>query len=152
MDTVMHYGEFAFSKNGLKTIEFLNGGFAMTGGQRNRWNLLLTHGDISAIRSLYQCTTGTTASPVTRPPSSNFASYRVTLTNDLLVAVEAFTVDSSGAERRIFSLNPGQIRTIQWTSRDIQCTLRGTGYERTFFISEGQFINQNTAMNISQII
>lgn len=51
IESVMHYGQYAFSKNGRTTIQALNPNDYYKMGQRS----YLSSGDVTRLRNLYQC-------------------------------------------------------------------------------------------------
>lgn len=66
--SIMHYGAYAFSINGLPTIETIPPGIPI--GQRNA----LSAGDVAAVKSIYPASgtggaTGSTTTPPTTPPA-----------------------------------------------------------------------------------
>ncbi len=155
MDSVMQYDEFSFTTNGQPTIEFLapNPNAVLTDRQRERFGLVMTSSDIAAVRQFYGCSAGTTPTPVAnRPRTSNFSDYSFTLTNNLAVSVNVFFVALSGRERLFFGIAPGRSQTQARTFRENRWVVRGTNFERTFFVGEGQFAGRVTNINLSALV
>lgn len=76
--SIMHYGAYAFSINGLPTIETIPAGIPI--GQRNA----LSAGDVAAVKSIYPATGtgGVTGSTTTPPPPPAVVSRTVTLNSN----------------------------------------------------------------------
>lgn len=148
IDSVMQYDEMAFSKNGQPTIVPKNGQAIITDGERERWDMVMTHSDISAVRSFYQCTTGVTPAPVVKPATSKLSSYSFSLTNDLASSVQVFWVNFDKKEQLFYTIRPGQQITQTGTHKDHEWVVRGNNYARRFFIGEEEFVGQRTVITL----
>jgi hypothetical protein len=154
MDSVMQYDEYSFSKNGKATMEILgkNPNAVLTDSQRERFGLLVSKSDITALRKFYQCPKGTTSNPnPKRPKTSNLPVYSFTLTNNLAVSVQVFYVHFS-EEILFYIIEPKQSITQSATYRENKWIVRGTDFEKTFFIGEGQFVKKDTNMKLSALV
>ena len=151
IDSVMQYDEMAFSKNGQPTIVPKNGQAIITDGERERWDMVMTHSDISAVRSFYQCTTGVTPAPVVKPATSKLSSYSFSLTNDLASSVQVFWVNFDKKEQLFYTIRPGQQITQTGTHKDHEWVVRGNNYARRFFIGEEEFVGQRTVITLSNL-
>ena len=142
----------AFSKNGQPTIVPKNGQAIVTYRERVRWDMVLTHSDIFAVRSFYQCTTGVTPAPVVKPARSKLSPdlYSFSLINDLASSVQVFLVWKKN-EQLFFNIRPGQQITQTRTHKDHEWVVRGNNYARRFFIGEEEFVGQRTVMNLSNL-
>jgi hypothetical protein len=99
-NSIMHYNEYAFSSNGLPTIETIPAGIPI--GQRSS----LSTGDIAAIKSLYPNTSiPTSASPVSVTVTSNPLGSTILIdgTSYVTPSTFAWTVGSTHMLRAIDS-------------------------------------------------
>jgi hypothetical protein len=169
----MQYGEFAFSKNNLPTIESKNKE-SLTNPYDKIGSAILTPSDISAIKKQYQCsgsvtvlstTTQTTptntvsinlfsttkVSVVTPSKNQVFSSYTFALINDVNIKVMVFWIDQQRQrEMPWFTLNPRTTQR-QMAFQGNMWRVSGPGYNRVFTIGFGKFSEQNTNINISAL-
>lgn len=146
LKSIMQYYEYSFSKNGKKTIVPLNGEHLVAVFDKTEAQIL-TQLDISAVKSLYQCSNS--GGGVTSPPS-DFKSYSFTLNNNLSVTVNLYWIDYSGNELSYGTLYPGQ-SLGQTTYKSHKWRVRGAGVSKTFTIGKGKFTAQSTYMFLSNL-
>ena len=138
----MQYGEYAFSKNGNKTIVSLDGR-TITGGE------ILTQSDVDGVTQQYKCSPVTL--PIYPPTPITYSQYSFTMTNDMTNTVKIYY--SNNAETLYYTLLPGRSYT-QTTYKNNAWVVRSDSgvLLNTFIIGEGKFIDQNTSIKVSEII
>jgi hypothetical protein len=78
--------------------------------------------------------------------------YSFTLTNNLAVSVQVFYVSFSGEQQLFYTIESRQSIKQSATYREEQWIVRGTDFEKTFFIGEGQFVNKDTKIRLSALV
>jgi len=111
----MQYYEYAFSGNGQKTIEPLNGEKLVPVFEKNDAQIL-TSNDIKAVRELYQCDGSVPGLITSEPeiPTKPYNEVQIVFYNDLPMAVQFYWVDYNKNEILYQSINSG-MRTSQST-------------------------------------
>ncbi len=145
----MQYGEYAFSKNGNKTIVSLDGR-TITEPYNKADAQLLTQSDVSAVVQQYKC------SPVVlniTDNTSGYSIYSVLMENDILYTVKIYWYSYTNVETLYMTLKPNFYYTQTAYKNNAWVVRSDSGVLlNTFIIGEGKFIDQNTSIKVSEII
>ena len=166
--SIMQYDEYAFSKNGLRTMIPLDG-LPLIHAAYKTDDQILTSSDISAVLQQYQCTllttttttmvtttikpiVNTTISMANTTTTQSITTYSFQMTNDMSYAVNIYWYSNTNVEVLYYTLQPGS-SYIQEAYKSNKWIVRtNTGLLlATFVIGEGNFTSQKTILKVSEL-